>query len=76
MPMDARATCQRKRRYRTRWAAVLAEFSAEARTGDDHEVYRCRHCGNWHIGHARRTYAPHPKVLAPVRDKPRLRGPG
>jgi hypothetical protein len=45
-------SCQRKRRYPSRWAAVMAAHSAAQRCGHVIEPYHCRYCRGWHIGHA------------------------
>jgi len=54
MDRNRQRQCTRKQRYYGRWGAFLAQQSAERRTGEAHDIYRCPWCGHWHIGHKRK----------------------
>ncbi len=53
---DPAYQCWRKRPYSTKKDAKGAARSIEQRAGRLH-VYRCPHCGSWHIGHRPRRPA-------------------
>ncbi|MDQ4096014.1 MAG: hypothetical protein M3174_07415 [Actinomycetota bacterium] len=45
-------TCERKRRYATSGEAESTAAHRRAESGEqDLDVYPCRYCGGWHIGH-------------------------
>ena len=47
-----RATCERKRPYRSKREAKEAIAEVQARKGGGAlNAYRCEHCARWHIGH-------------------------
>lgn len=43
--------CLDKRQYRTKGQARAACAAMETRYGHKFKIYRCPHCGGWHIGH-------------------------
>ena len=42
-----------KVKHGTAQAATIAAYSMEQRTGESFDVYRCRWCKSWQVGHAR-----------------------
>lgn len=44
------AACEGKQAFPTRQDAGLAERARERRGGPVLDVYRCSHCGGWHLG--------------------------
>lgn len=49
--------CGTKQRHATKWAAKAHVWSLVKRTGTRPgamAIYRCKHCGDWHVGHAKR----------------------
>jgi len=45
-----RHRCLRKRAYRDRIGALVAQAEAVNRFGVEHNVFRCEYCGKWHLG--------------------------
>lgn len=51
--------CKRKRRYATASEAESTAAHRRAESGErDLEIYPCRFCGGWHIGHSRPPRGP------------------
>lgn len=45
-------TCEKKRRYATAREAESTAAHRRAESGEmDLDIYPCRFCGGWHIGH-------------------------
>ena len=49
---DRRRSHTKKIVYGHKETAMQAAKEVSARTGDDLEHYKCRHCDGWHIGHS------------------------
>lgn len=47
--------CDRKRRYRSYKRAREVRDRHAGRDDDPMQVYRCRACGLWHVGHNPKT---------------------
>lgn len=45
--------CQVRRAFATKDQATAAASAIFNRTGVQHPVEGCRHCGGWHLGYAR-----------------------
>ena len=54
MTDDRKRACERKNRYTTSREAEDVARHRRAESGEDLDVYPCRYCHGWHIGHRRR----------------------
>ena len=46
-----KVACDGKTKYSTEKRAVLSARRLTMKENDVFDVYQCRHCGGWHIGH-------------------------
>lgn len=51
--IDRASSCARKVRYGHAETAETARLHMQRKTGEALEVYKCRHCDGWHVGHRR-----------------------
>jgi hypothetical protein len=47
-----RKSCERKHRYKDRLEATGAARFTHEKHGGVVDVYHCKSCGGWHVGHA------------------------
>lgn len=47
-----RKSCEAKHRYETKQAASEVWYKWHGRESARVDVYHCRRCGGWHLGHA------------------------